>query len=127
MNSTCKSKKKSGERCRAVAVENGLCALHADPARAVELGRKSGRARRHVRLPDDPAEDCPTLSLRSVADVTELLGETINQVRRGRLDPRAANSLGYLATAMLKALQQGDTEGRLRAIEAVLMATPPQE
>lgn len=107
-------------------VENGLCALHGDPARAVELGRKSGRARRYVRLPAAP-EECPALSLHSVADVTELLGETINQVRGRRIDPRAANTLGYLATAMLKALQQGDTEARLRAIEAVLIGTPPKQ
>lgn len=66
-------------------------------------------------------------SLKSVLDVKELLAETINQVRVGRLDARVANTVGYLATAMLKALQQGDTEGRLRAIEAVLMGTTPTE
>ena len=123
MNARCNAKKKSGERCRAVAVENGLCALHGDPARAVELGRKSGRARRCVQLPG-PSEDCASRPLRSVADVTELLGETINQVRGRRIDPRSANTLGYLATAMLKALQQGDIEARLRAIEAVLTSKP---
>jgi hypothetical protein len=125
VNARCTAKKRSGERCRAVAVENGLCALHGDPARAVELGRKSGWARRRVRSPGLP-EDCPSRPLRSVADVTELLGETINQVRGGRIDPRAANTLGYLATAMLKALQQGDIEARLRAIEAVLTSAPPK-
>jgi hypothetical protein len=62
-----------------------------------------------------------------VGDVTDLLGETINQVRRGQIDPRAANTLGYLATALLKALQQGDTEARLRAIEAVLIGTKPKQ
>jgi hypothetical protein len=56
----------------------------------------------------------------------ESLGETINQVRGGRIDPRSANTLGYLAAAMLKALQQGDIEARLRAIEAVLTSTPPK-
>ena len=72
MNARCNAKKRSGEQCRAVALEDGLCALHGDPARAVELGRKSGRARRHVRSPTT-TEECPALSLRSVADVTELL------------------------------------------------------
>jgi hypothetical protein len=126
MNARCNGKKKSGERCGAVAVENGLCALHGDPARAVELGRKSGRARRSVRF-SAPAEECPARSLRSVADVTELLAETINQVRARRIDPRIANTVGYLATGMLKAIQQGDTEARLRAIEAVLIGTTPKE
>jgi hypothetical protein len=58
--------------------------------------------------------------LKSVRDVTELLAETINHLRAGKLDPRVANAVGYLATAMLKALQEGDIEARLRAIEQVL-------
>lgn len=124
MNARCNAKKKSGERCGAVAVENGLCALHGDPARAAELGRKSGRARRSVRFLA-ATEDCPARSLSSVADVTELLAETINQVRARRIDPRIANTVGYLATGMLKALQQGDIEGRLRAMEAVLSSNKP--
>jgi hypothetical protein len=124
MNAKCNGKKKSGERCGAVALENGLCALHSDPARAVELGRKSGRARRNVRF-STATEDCPALSLRSVGDVTELLAETINQVRTRRIDPRVANTVGYLATGMLKALQQGDIEGRLRAMEVVLSSNKP--
>ena len=122
MNARCSGK--SGEPCRALAVENGLCALHGYPGRAVELGRESGRSRRRVRLPA-ATEECPALPLRSVADVTELLAETINQVRGGRIDSRAANTLGYLATAMLKALQQGDLEGRLRAIEVTLSSEKP--
>jgi hypothetical protein len=65
--------------------------------------------------------------LRSVADVTDLLAETINQLRDGRIDSRTANTVGYLATALLKALQQGDIEARLRAIEAVLTGPPTKE
>ena len=53
-------------------------------------------------------------------DVTKLLGDTINDLRSGTIDSRLANTIGYLATGMLKALQQGDLEGRLRAMEAVL-------
>jgi hypothetical protein len=73
-----------------------------------------------------PRKTAPRVPSARVADVTELLGETINQVRGGRIDPRSANTLGYLAAAMLKALQQGDIEARLRAIEAVLTSTPPK-
>ena len=68
-------------------------------------------------------EAFPEHPLKTVQDVTDLLAETINHLRAGRLDPRVANTVGYLATAMLKALQQGDVDGRLRAIEAVLMGT----
>ena len=58
--------------------------------------------------------------LRNADDVTKLLADTINYLCSGAMDTRIANILGYLATAMLKAMQEGDVEGRLRAIEAVL-------
>jgi hypothetical protein len=38
------------------------------------------------------------------------LAETINQVRRGALDPKVANTIGSLAALLLKALAQGDVE-----------------
>jgi hypothetical protein len=60
-----------------------------------------------------------------VEDVTNLLAETINGLRSGSIDPRIANTVGYLATGTLKALQQGDIEGRLRAMEAVLSTDKP--
>ena len=72
--------------------------------------------RRFLPIPDG----LPERPLKTVQDVTGLLGETINRLRAGQLDPRIANTMGYLATAMLKALQQGDIEARLRAIEEVL-------
>jgi hypothetical protein len=42
----------------------------------------------------------------------------------GRTDVRKANPVGYLAMVMLKALQQGDIEARLRALEAALAGPP---
>jgi hypothetical protein len=116
----CSATTKAGKSCRAPAVEGGLCFFHSHPEQARELGRQGGRKnRRFAAPPDDGSER----SLQSVVDVTTLLGETINQVRGGRIDPRVANAVGYLATAMLKALQQGDTESRLQALEALLKPT----
>ena len=34
--------------------------------------------------------------------MTALLATTINDVRRGRLDPRIANAVGYLAGVLLR-------------------------
>lgn len=58
-------------------------------------------------------------SLKTVGDVTALLGDTIKDLGMGLIDPKEATAVGYLAAGMLKALQQGDIEGRLRALEAV--------
>jgi hypothetical protein len=48
-----------------------------------------------------------------------LLEETINRIRRKPLDLRGANSIGYLAGILLKALERGSTEERLAHLEAV--------
>jgi hypothetical protein len=86
----------------------------------VHLLEESGRGKaKSSEGPSDPNGyvDRP---LKTVDDVTKLLAETINGLRSGSIDSRIANTVGYLATGMLKALQQGDIEGRLRAMEAVL-------
>jgi len=117
---SCKALTNAGKPCSAPISENGLCYFHAHPERLRELGRSGGRMNRRFSR---EIEAFPERSLKSVRDVTELLAETINFLRAGRLDPRMANTVGYLATAMLKGLQQGDIEGRLLAIEAVLTGT----
>lgn len=53
-------------------------------------------------------------------DVARLFADTINDLRSGKIDSRLANTVGFLAGGMLKAMQQGEIEGRLRAMEAVL-------
>jgi hypothetical protein len=65
-----------------------------------------------LETPDNP--------LGNTNDVSALLGESINQVRRGQLDPRVANALGYLTSVLLRALEQGSIEDRLNKIEATL-------
>jgi len=46
--------------------------------------------------------------------------ETINQVRKGQIDPRVANAVGYLANVLIRAVEQGDLEKRLDDLEAVV-------
>jgi hypothetical protein len=47
-------------------------------------------------------------ALASVADVRAFLGQTINLLRKGGLDPKVANCAGYLAGILLKAFDAGD-------------------
>jgi hypothetical protein len=61
--------------------------------------------------------DTPDLPLRTVADVIAALGETMNQVRTGRIDARVGNCLGVLAGVLLKAIEGGDLERRIAALE----------
>jgi hypothetical protein len=64
--------------------------------------------------------DAPDVKIESCQDVAILISETINQVRRGELDPRVANAVGYLANVLIKAVEQGDTEKRLKDLEAAV-------
>jgi hypothetical protein len=48
------------------------------------------------------------------------LGDSINRLRRGELDPRVANAIGYLASVLLRAQEQGPLEERMAKLEAML-------
>jgi hypothetical protein len=45
----------------------------------------------------------PNHPLGNANDVSTLLADSINQLRRGQLDPRVANAMGYLATVLWRA------------------------
>jgi hypothetical protein len=61
-------------------------------------------------------------SLGSSKDVAALLADSINQLRRGQLDPRIANSMACLGGVLLKALEQGPVEERLAKLEEFFAA-----
>lgn len=117
----CEFKKKNGERCGAdVQTGRSLCVFH-DPARAADgqRARRAGgvnRSQRAVVLP----EDTPEHPLSGPKDVADLLAHSINQLRRGQLDLRIANGIGYLASILLRALEQGPMEERLTELEAIV-------
>jgi len=52
--------------------------------------------------------------------VVRLLAQTINQVRRGNIDPRISNAIGYIAGTLLKAIEQDQIEKRLAQLESIL-------
>ena len=47
--------------------------------------------------------------------------------QRGQLDPRVANAMGYLASILLKALENGRIEDRLAHLEAAFASTTGKE
>jgi len=121
MSGKCHSLRKDGRACGADAQGGkSVCIFH-DPKRsadAVRARRAGGMAR------SQPASvlssDTPEQTLRSLKEVSSLLSESINQVRRGEIDPRIANAVGYLSAILLKALEQGEVEERLSKVEAAM-------
>jgi hypothetical protein len=114
----CIARNKSGSRCNADAqIGKRLCVFH-DPEKseAVLRARRAGgiaRTRAAV-LPTDT----PDHSLRNAAEVSDFLAELVNQVRRGQLDARMANGIGYLTSVLLRALEAGPLEERVSRLEA---------
>jgi hypothetical protein len=62
-----------------------------------------------ISVSDVPVED--------VESVVRLLGRTINQVLTGQVDPKVANTAGYLASVLLRALEGAEFEERLAQLE----------
>jgi len=115
----CKQVKADGTRCRANAVNGSAYCFAHDPARAAE--RQAARqAGGRVGKTKVLGPDTPDVPLSSPMEVVALLGETINQVRRGDVDPKVANTVGYLSGVLIRALEAGDIEQRLAVLEAIV-------
>ena len=112
----CKACTKAGSPCLAPAVERGFCFFHAHPEKVAELGRQGGKKNSRRKVTD---LDLPRLQLTSMGEVSGLLEETINRVRQEPFDLRAANAIGFLASVLMKALDQR-VEARLAHLEAVI-------
>jgi hypothetical protein len=113
----CTARTKAGRPCQAPSIERDLCFCHAHPERLSELGRQGGKKNRRWKV---DGGNLPHKSLKSIADVSDLLEETINRVRQGPFDLRAANGIGFLASTLLKAIESGRIEHRLAHLEAVV-------
>lgn len=112
----CIARTKSGNECRATALaDSNLCALHADPNRASELGRMGGLKNRHY-VGTEVTISLPT----SPEDVKNVLAQAMVDVRARKLDPRVASALTSMSTALLKAFESTDAEKRLAQLEEAL-------
>lgn len=120
----CKAETKAGEPCRAAAMpESDFCFFH-DPEREAERHEAQSAGGRHGRLKTLP-ESTPDVKVENCTDVVSLISATINQVRRGQVDPRVANAVGYLANVLIRAVEQSEVEQRLAALEAIVNRQRP--
>jgi len=93
---------KNGERCKSPAMrEFKRCFFHSEDENHIKLrsaGRRAGgtkvQANNRLTLP----KLTPDIHFRSLADVTEMLSQTANQLRKGKLEPRIAGQIGYLCS-----------------------------
>jgi hypothetical protein len=115
----CELIKQAGDRCRARALSGRpFCFFH-DPDSSEErseASRRGGAKNRSTTLP----AGTPDFPLRSSTDAAALLARTTNQLLRGEIDPKIANSAGYLIGILMKAQEANRLEERLTALEAAV-------
>lgn len=116
MAKKCKHRK-GKRRCKNYALTGDeFCFFHSPKkakqrAEAQRKGGKKALAEKKRVLEDS------NIQIKNTSDVVKLLNETINQVRTGEIEVKIANAVGYLSGICLKALEQGDMEKRLEALE----------
>src|SRR5215472_11925769 len=100
-NGKCRAATKAGRPCAAPVVRGGIyCALHSDPRKASELGRKGGKANRHpFKIQQEVAAP------ESVADVKRMLAQTMANVLAGNIDPKLGTTVAYMGIALLRAYE----------------------
>ena len=123
---SCVATKRNGKACKAAALPGShFCFFH-DPAKAAARRKAQsagGLANRMATLP----ADAPDVKVEDGADVVKLLSSTINQVRRGEIDPRVANAVGYLSNIVLTATGQRELESRIAELESLVKSRRPSE
>jgi hypothetical protein len=120
----CEFTRHDGTRCKAQALTGSTyCFFHSpDKSEArKEAGRRGGTRKRRPAGPQE-AGTVADVPLASVADVVSLLGQTINQVRRGPFDVKAANAIGYLSGILLKALEGGELARQVEDLRQLVEA-----
>jgi hypothetical protein len=121
----CKAKKQNGTDCQAVPLPGSKYCFFHDPAKAEKRreAQSLGGRHNHMRTLDT---DAPDMKIETCHDTIPLLSETINQVRKGQIDPRVANAIGYLANVVIKAVEQSDIEKRIEEIEGIVKTNRPK-
>lgn len=110
--------KEDGQQCEANAVSNSDFCFSHSPVHQEEKALAVQKGGLNRKLYDFYGED---VELKSPEDIKNLLAETINLVRTGKMPAsQPANSIAYLARCWLDAHAISEMEGRLEAIEEKL-------
>lgn len=115
----CQATTRSGKPCKANALKDKKYCLAHDPEsrkKFKEITKKGGKVKRKVQVYLAPIE-----FKGDVREVLDLLADTINRVRSNQMPPRIANTIGYLAGHMIKALEIAEIEDRLKKVERIIL------
>lgn len=105
----CLATRKDGTPCQGTATASGYCFAHDPASREARAkgGRNRSNAARSLRMLPE--------RLRPIADK---LAAALDEVHSGVLDPRQASAMAALAGALVRVVQAGELEDRVRDLEA---------
>ena len=115
----CQAITKSGHPCRAHALRGKKYCLTHDPESKNQMkvyARKGGQVKKKIQV-----QLAPIKFEGDVKEILDLLADTVNQVRSNQMPPRTANTIGYLASVMIKALEITQLNERLVKVEKIVL------
>jgi hypothetical protein len=100
----CAYRKTDGKPCRAYACgDDQFCFFHSPGLiRERRRAQKAGGTTRGRQNTTPATIGIPDKPLRNPADICELLSMTINEVCSGKVQPRIATAVGYLANNFVR-------------------------
>lgn len=114
----CAYVKADGEHCQANSMKNSEFCFSHNPATKEKHALavvKGGKMSRRNRL------NLPSVPVRNPEDVINVLEEAINGVRSGVIPPNIANTLAFICSHALRAMEASNLDERLEIVESVLM------
>ncbi len=110
--------KSDGSKCQANSMKDSSFCFRHNPDTEEErflASQKGGK-----QATDNDVAVLPAMPIETSTDVKKLLIDTVNRVRTGELDIRRANTIGYLAGHLTKAIEVSDLEEKVRRLERAL-------
>jgi len=112
--------KENGQECQANAMtDNQYCYLHNPEVSDDEKHHIQARGGKGNVIKVE--EELPPIIINSLPDVVLLLKDTISRVRNGQLDLRIANTIGFLSSHLLKALEIMEVEKKVESVERIIL------
>ena len=115
----CQATTKAGQQCRAHALTGKKYCLAHDPESKNQMkayAQKGGQVKKKVQV------HLASIEFQGdVKEVLDLLADTINRVRSNHMPARTANTIGYLASVMIKALEISQLNERLIKVEKIIL------
>ena len=111
----CRGTTKKGTPCKAAPMQGGLCFLHANPARAAELGRQGGRKNGHLLALDSalPPLDNP----RAIRDK---LAHILADLCANKLSPRVAAAAAQVINVQLRVIHETDIQTSIEKLQEMV-------